>query len=130
MVVTGRTRRGNELVLIIRQPDGTLAHIPVWMTRECAAGLVIGETVRLSLAGLRTLRLELDRCLGSLQEAPCLEGQHTQMITLIIQQRRTINIQNEQKGTVTQVFSEVRQIKTDTIGISHQIKKMLKEIMV
>ena len=59
----GRNRRGAELFLLIGQPDGRLAHIPVWMTKEDVADLAIGEQVKLPLAGLGTLRLELDRCL-------------------------------------------------------------------
>jgi hypothetical protein len=60
VIATGRVRHGDEVSLIIRQPDGTLAQLPVWMTEERAAEMTVTEIPLLSLACLRELRLELD----------------------------------------------------------------------
>ena len=60
VIATGRIRHGDEVALIIRQPDGTLAQLPVWMMEERAAEMMVTEIPCLSLACLRELRLELD----------------------------------------------------------------------
>jgi hypothetical protein len=31
VIVTGRNRHGDEVALTIRQPDGTLAQLPIWI---------------------------------------------------------------------------------------------------
>jgi hypothetical protein len=62
VVVTGRYRHGDEVALTIRQPDGTLAQLPIWMTEDGAATMAVAEFPRLPLACLRELRLELDAC--------------------------------------------------------------------
>ena len=62
VVVTGRCRHGGEAALTIRQPDGSQAQLPVWMTEDQAATMAIAEVPRLPLACLRELRLELDAC--------------------------------------------------------------------
>lgn len=54
--------------MIIRQPDGTLAHLPIWMTKDCAEAMMVTERPRLPLAHLRELRLELDACLSLLRD--------------------------------------------------------------
>ena len=59
VIVTGRNRHGDEVALIVRQPDGTLAQMPIWMTEDRAAALMVTENPRLPLACLRELRLEL-----------------------------------------------------------------------
>jgi len=66
VVVTGWNRHGGIDVLIIRQPDGTLAQIPAWMMREGASLHHIGEVPRLPLERLRDMRLEIDGLLSSL----------------------------------------------------------------
>ena len=38
VIVTGRNRHGDEVALTIRQPDGTLAQLPIWMTEDRAVG--------------------------------------------------------------------------------------------
>jgi hypothetical protein len=43
----GRNRRGEEAALTIRQPDGTLAHLPMWMTQDRAAAMSVTEFPRL-----------------------------------------------------------------------------------
>ena len=43
-------------MLVIEQPDGTMALVPEWMTRPAAAAVEIRETPRLPLAELRALR--------------------------------------------------------------------------
>jgi hypothetical protein len=56
----GRNRHGEEVALTIRQPDGTLAQLPIWMTKDRAATMMVTEMPRLSLGCLRELRVELD----------------------------------------------------------------------
>jgi hypothetical protein len=60
VIVTGRNRHGDEVALTVRQPDGTLTQLPIWMTEDRAAAMIVTEVPRLSLACLRELRLELD----------------------------------------------------------------------
>ena len=59
VVDTGRNRHGDEVALTIRQPDGTLAQLPIWMTEDRAGAMRVTEIPRLALACLRELRLEL-----------------------------------------------------------------------
>src|SRR6516162_9015926 len=58
--------RGAELV-VIPQPDGSVACIPAWMTHESAAHHQLRTEPRLSLDILRSLRAEIDALLGFLQ---------------------------------------------------------------
>ena len=61
--VTRRHRfRGTE-VLVVRQPDGTLAQIPMWMCSPGAATLAVVDRPRVALDALRDLRLVLDAVL-------------------------------------------------------------------
>jgi hypothetical protein len=68
VIVAGCRRHGEEVALIIRQPDGTMAHLPVWMTEDRAEAMMVTESPRLPLAHLRELRLELDACLSLLHD--------------------------------------------------------------
>ncbi len=68
VVVTGRRRHGDGAALTIRQPDGSLAQLPVWMTEDQAAAMAVAEFPRLPLACLRELRLDLDACQSSLRD--------------------------------------------------------------
>ena len=43
-------------MLVIEQPDGTMALAPEWMTTTAAAAVEIREVARFSLAELRALR--------------------------------------------------------------------------
>ena len=72
VTVTSRNRRGNDVAVTIRQPDGTLAQLPIWMTEDSAEAMAVTEIPRLPLAHLRELRLELDACL-TLQLPFCFE---------------------------------------------------------
>ncbi len=74
VLATGRRRHGDEVALIIHQPDGTLAHLPLWMTSHQAAEMTITEDLRLSLATLRELGLELDSGQSLVRDAPSREG--------------------------------------------------------
>jgi hypothetical protein len=65
--ITGRNRHQGADVFIVRQPDGTLAYVPVWMMREPAADHEVIAAPRLPLASLRDLRLELDGLLSFLR---------------------------------------------------------------
>ena len=74
VIVTGRNRHGGEVALTVRQPDGTLAQLPIWMTEDHAAAMMVTQIPRLSLACLRELRLELDAWQSLLRDASCREG--------------------------------------------------------
>lgn len=74
VTVAGRNRRGDEVSLTIRQPDGTLAHLPIWMTEDQAEAMMMTERPRLPLAYLHELRLELDACLTLLRDDSRHEG--------------------------------------------------------
>jgi hypothetical protein len=74
VIVTSRNRRGNDVAVTIRQPDGTLAQLPIWMTEDSAEAMAVTEIPRLPLAHLRELRLELDACLSLLQDDSRREG--------------------------------------------------------
>ena len=74
VIVTGRNRRGDEIALTVRQPDGTLAQMPIWMTEDRAAAMRVREIPRLPLACLRELRLELDAWQSLLRDEPRREG--------------------------------------------------------
>ena len=47
----------------MRQPDGTLTHVPCWMMREAAAHHVVCPDPVLTLPHLRDLRIEIDALL-------------------------------------------------------------------
>ena len=68
VVVVGRNRHGDEVALTIRQPDGSLAQLPIWMMEERAAAMTLTERPRLRLACLRELRRELDACQSLLRD--------------------------------------------------------------
>jgi hypothetical protein len=55
--------RDAELV-VIPQPDGSVACIPAWMTHESAARHQLGAEPRLSLDILRSVRAEIDALLS------------------------------------------------------------------
>ena len=67
--VLGRSRLGENDFLIIRQPDGTRAHLPQWMTLPSAACVAMHSPPHISSSALRALRLELDAVLSSLAGA-------------------------------------------------------------
>jgi hypothetical protein len=69
VIVTGRNRHGDEVALTVRQPDGTPTQLPIWMTEDRAAAMIVTEVPRLSLACLRELRLELDAWQSLLRDA-------------------------------------------------------------
>jgi len=58
--------RGTELV-VIPQPDGSVACIPAWMTHESAAHHQLRADPRFSLDLLRSVRSEISALLGFLQ---------------------------------------------------------------
>jgi hypothetical protein len=57
---------GVRLVVIL-QPDSSLACIPAWMTHESAAQFVLSEKPHFSVDILRSMRAEIDAVLGFLQ---------------------------------------------------------------
>jgi len=64
--------RGVELV-VIPQPDGSVACIPAWMTHERAARFTLSAEPHFSLENLRSLRAEADALLNFLQSDSQLE---------------------------------------------------------
>src|SRR6516162_3793112 len=65
--------RGAQLV-VIPQPDGSVACIPAWMTHESAAHHQLRTEPRLSLDILRSLRAEIDALLGFLHSDSGMEN--------------------------------------------------------
>src|SRR5216684_5686276 len=63
LIVRQYAYRGSELV-VIPQPDGSVACIPAWMTHESAAHHQLCTEPRFSLDVLRSLRAEIDALLG------------------------------------------------------------------
>ena len=66
----GHNRHGGEVALTVRQPEGTLAQLPIWMTEDQAAAMMVTQIPRLSLACPRELHLELDAWQSLLRDAP------------------------------------------------------------
>ena len=62
--------RGVDLV-VIPQPDGSVACIPEWTTHERAARFKLSAEPQFSLENLRSLRAEIDALLGFLQSGHC-----------------------------------------------------------
>jgi hypothetical protein len=58
-----RQRFAGSEVFVIRQPDGTLTHVPCWMMQEAAAHHVVCPEPLLALPHLRDLRIEIDALL-------------------------------------------------------------------
>ncbi len=67
VVILKRQRFAGTEVFVVRQPDGTLTHVPCWMMQEAAAHHVLGSEPLLALANLRDLRIEIDALLVFLQ---------------------------------------------------------------
>ena len=53
-------------MLVVQQPDGTLAHVPEWMCAPTAAHASIRDGARFPLAVLQELRIAADAALASL----------------------------------------------------------------
>src|ERR1700674_1906838 len=66
LIIRQYAYRGTNLV-VIPQPDGSVACIPTWMTHEAAAQHTICGEPRLALNALRALRAEADALLGFLR---------------------------------------------------------------
>ena len=64
--VVRRHRFRDTRMLVIRQPGGTLAQIPIWMCAPSAARMAVSDRPCLSVEGLRDLRLALEAILSSL----------------------------------------------------------------
>ena len=65
MEIVRRHQRAGRSVLVIRQPDGTLAQVPTWMCDPAAAALSVKDPPRIALTGLLDLRLTVDAALSS-----------------------------------------------------------------
>src|ERR1700722_2856145 len=66
VVITRRLERSGVQFVVIRQPDSSLACLPVWMTQEAASHFEISDKPRFSLDILQSLRTEVDALLGFL----------------------------------------------------------------
>src|ERR1700719_1172550 len=73
LIIRQYAYRGTNLV-VIPQPDGSVACIPAWMTREPAAQHKVCVEPRLSLDAMRALRAEIDSLLGFLRSDSGMEG--------------------------------------------------------
>jgi hypothetical protein len=69
--------RGAELV-VIPQPDGSVACIPAWMTHESAGHHQLRAEPRLPLDILRYLRAEIEALLGFLHSDTGMENAHNE----------------------------------------------------
>jgi hypothetical protein len=58
-----RRRFAGSEVFVVRQPDGTLTHVPCWMMQEAASRHVVCPDPLLALPHLRDLRIEIDALL-------------------------------------------------------------------
>ena len=63
VVVTGRNTHRGTAMLVVRQPDATLALLPEWMVRPEAADLEVRDTPRLPALTLLLLRTVVDTVL-------------------------------------------------------------------
>src|SRR4051812_5592147 len=63
VVVTGRNTHRGTAMLVVRQPDATLALLPEWMVRPEAADLEVRDTPRLPAVTLLLLRTVVDTVL-------------------------------------------------------------------
>ena len=63
MEILRRQRFAGSEVFVVRQPDGTLTHVPCWMMREAASHHVVCPAPLLALPHLRDLRIEIDALL-------------------------------------------------------------------
>ena len=73
--VTGAKRHAGADHLIVRQPDGTLALLPIWMTGPEAAACQLITAPRLSISSLFELRDLVDGLLTSRRgDSPLREG--------------------------------------------------------
>src|ERR1700731_2976896 len=73
LIIKQYAYRGADLV-VIPQPDGSVACIPAWMTHESAAQHKVCVDPCLSLDVVRALRAEVDALLGFLQSDSGMEG--------------------------------------------------------
>src|SRR5271157_2945965 len=64
----------SAVLVVIPQPDGSVACIPAWMTQESAARHEVCVEPCLSLDVLRALRAEVDALLGFLASDSGMEG--------------------------------------------------------
>ena len=63
MEILKRQRFAGSEVFVVRQPDGTLTHVPCWMMEEAASRHVVCPDPLLTLPHLRDLRIEIDALL-------------------------------------------------------------------
>ena len=68
-----RQRFAGSEVFVVRQPDGTLTHVPCWMMQEAAAHHVVRAEPVLALPHLRDLRIEIDALLVFLRSDSNIE---------------------------------------------------------
>ena len=66
VIVRRRLFTHNVEMAVILQPDGSLAYLPAWMLAESAAQHRICRSPTISIAFLRSLRVEVDALLASL----------------------------------------------------------------
>ena len=78
-----RHRHGDRAAYyVIEQPDGTLVHLPAWMTRSEAAELPDHSPPRLALTALHDLRRLLDQVVSSSASQSLRGDNHAQGSTV------------------------------------------------
>jgi len=66
VLITRRLERSGVEFVVVRQPDGSHACLPAWITHEATAQFEISDEPGFSLDILRSLRIEVDALLGFL----------------------------------------------------------------
>ncbi|MCM8738561.1 hypothetical protein M5E06_31055 [Azospirillum sp. A1-3] len=66
--VVRRHRLRGEVMLVVEQPDGTVTHVPEWMTTPAAGNASLCDALRFPLGVLQELRLTTDAALSLLRE--------------------------------------------------------------
>jgi hypothetical protein len=79
LIIRRLNHRGVELV-VIPQPDNSLACIPAWITHETAAHYGFSEEPSFPLHILRSLRAEIDALLGFLRSEPDTNGRKSYLV--------------------------------------------------
>src|SRR5437763_155666 len=103
--------RGAELV-VVPQPDGSVACIPAWMTHESAAQHQLRAEPRLSPDILRSLRTEIDALLGFLQSDSGMENANNEA------QERTHSARPVRAGRASRVASPLTEGTAGNAGRS------------
>jgi hypothetical protein len=113
VVITRRLERSGVQFVVIRQPDSSLACLPVWMTQEAASHFKISDKPRFSLDILRSLRTEVDALLGFLLSESKMEEADNDEPSLFEEDTARIDLAAEQKANLAPLVEALlREIAT------------------